>query len=34
MKRRIELRSIVIRDSSWPLCHLLWNSIGSSCMCS
>ena len=27
---RIEERSVVARDSSWPDCHLLWKAIGSS----
>ncbi len=28
--RRIELRSVVARDSSCPDCQRLWNDIGSS----
>ncbi len=28
-KRRMLLRSVVTRDSSWPDCHLPWNAIGS-----
>ena len=28
--RRMLLRSVVTRDSSWPECHLPWNAIGSS----
>ena len=30
--RRIMLRSVMIRDSSWPDCQLLWKPIGSSCI--
>ena len=30
-KRRMVDRSFMIRDSSWPDCHWLWNDIGSRC---
>ena len=29
--RRIDDRSVVARDSSWPLCQRLWKLIGSAC---
>ena len=31
MNRRIELRSFMIRDNSWPDCQRPWNDIGRIC---
>jgi hypothetical protein len=31
--RRIEERSVVARDSSWPDCHSSWNAGSSRCRC-
>ena len=31
MKRRMVLRSFMIRDSSWPDCQRPWNDIGRIC---
>ena len=30
-KRRIVLRSVVVRERSWPVCHLSCSSTGSRC---
>src|ERR1700683_1578657 len=32
--RRIDDRSVVARDSSWPDCHSSWNEGGSRCRCA
>jgi len=31
---RIEDRSVVARDSSWPDCQLSWKDVGSRCRCA
>jgi len=31
--RRIEDRSVVARDSSWPDCHSSWKAGSSRCRC-